>query len=45
MTENNSNSVQLRSGDIHLAMTGEELIVDQHGEDSCLVAVTNNAFE
>jgi hypothetical protein len=40
-----SEAVQLSKGDIHLVMSGEEINLSQEGDNSCVIAVTNNAFE
>lgn len=38
-------AVTLRKGDIHLVMAGDEIQCNNCSEDSCVIAVTNNAFE
>lgn len=43
--EHDGAAVELNQGDIHLVMSGEEVSVNQSGGDSCVIAVTNNAFE
>ena len=38
-------AVVLREGDIHLVMAGDAIHCHSSSDDSCLLAVTNNAFE